>query len=78
MCTYRNILGIPNEGIHSLRICGLAAIDVLLSVLLAYFISHQMKISLYQSLLYVFISGIVLHRIFCVNTAFNVFLFGRL
>ena len=75
---YRDALGIPNEGVHSFRIYNLAIVDISLSVIFAYYFSQYMNSNIYQTLFYVFLSGIVLHRFFCVNTTINMLLFGKL
>ena len=35
---YKNALGEPKKGIHSYRFMGVAIVDVLMTILLAYFI----------------------------------------
>ena len=39
LCKYKDILGRPNEGVHSFRIFNIAIVDVLLTILAAYILS---------------------------------------
>lgn len=79
LCKYKDILGSPKEGLHSIRIFDIAIIDVLLTLVLAYLISYisKFKINIYVSILISFVLGIILHRIFCVNTTMNTLIFGK-
>ena len=71
-CKYKNILGEPKKGIHSYRLFGIAIIDVLLTILLAYIIYFFNKnINFFIILGLVFLLGIILHRLFCVKTTIN-------
>jgi hypothetical protein len=77
LCQYKNILGKVGEGVHSYRIANLAVVDILLTILLAFFI-HLMLPAYHFGyiLLAVFLLGIVLHRIFCVKTTIDKWIFG--
>ena len=68
LCKYKNMLGKPGEGVHSFRIFGIAVVDVVLTIILAYLISRVFKLHFGYTLLGCFILGIILHRIFCVRT----------
>jgi hypothetical protein len=70
------MFGKPNEGMHRYRIMGLAAVDIGASIILAVVVADFMNISLLQAVLLVTVAGIGLHRLFCVDTALNVKLFG--
>ena len=37
-CKYKNILGEPKKGLHNYRFLGVAVVDLLLTILLAYII----------------------------------------
>jgi len=69
-CPYANILGIPKTGVHSIRIFGLAATDIVLTILAAYLTAHSFKINFWLSLTVWFVSGEILHYVFGVRTAF--------
>jgi hypothetical protein len=77
LCEYKNIFGKPNTGVHSYRIFDIAIVDVLLTILLSYFISFYYKISFFYTTLLMFLLGIILHRLFCVKTTVDKLLFGE-
>jgi hypothetical protein len=66
-CNYKHILGIPGEGVHK-HILGIAWMDVLMTIIGAFILSYLFKWSFIYTLIILFILGILLHRIFCVNT----------
>jgi len=76
LCKYKDILGKPNEGIHKYRIFNIAIVDVLLTIFIAFIISFFSKINFFIILILLFISGIILHRIFCVRTTVDKLLFN--
>tara|TARA_X000000950_G_C13631296_1_gene543619 strand:- start:329 stop:574 length:246 start_codon:yes stop_codon:yes gene_type:complete len=78
-CKYKHALGIPGKGVHSIRIKNIAIVDVLLSILMAYFLSTYIfkKTHFLFVLGFVFILGIILHRLFCVKTTIDKLLFGK-
>jgi hypothetical protein len=75
-CKYKNILGEPRTGVHSVRINDIAVFDVLLTFALAYWISSENNLEYYSTLVYTFILGIVVHWLFCVNSTVNQAIFG--
>ena len=77
LCKYKNILGIPNEGIHSYRIGNIAIMDVIFTIILAIIIYYMndSKFRFEYILAFLFILGIILHRIFCVRTTVDKILF---
>jgi hypothetical protein len=77
LCQYKDILGKPGKGIHSYRIFNIAIIDVLLTIIGAYLIYLFFpKINYFVILILFFILGIILHKIFCVRTTIDKYLFG--
>ena len=77
LCRYKDILGKPREGPHSYRIFNIAVVDVLLTILLGFMIHYFLpKISLIYTLIFVFVLGIVAHRMFCVPTTIDKAIFG--
>tara|TARA_B110000285_G_scaffold233462_1_gene307332 strand:- start:1515 stop:1754 length:240 start_codon:yes stop_codon:yes gene_type:complete len=72
---YKNIFGEPKKGLHSFRIFDIAMIDLILTVLLAYIISKKKKYNFKKTFFYLFLSGIILHQLFCVETTINNLLF---
>ena len=77
LCKYKNALGIPNEGIHSYRLFGVAIIDVIMTIIGALIISYFFKISFIYTLITLFILGIILHKVFCVRTTIDKILFPK-
>jgi hypothetical protein len=77
LCKYKDIFGRPNEGVHSYRLFHLAAVDVILTVLFAWWIHIKFRQSFWVVLLVLFLMGIVFHRLFCVKTVIDRFLFGN-
>jgi hypothetical protein len=76
LCKYKDIIGKPGEGAHSIRFLGVSIVDVLVTLLAALLISWIFKIHVFYTIIPLFFSGIILHRMFCVNTAIDRLLFG--
>lgn len=75
LCQYKDILGKVGEGVHSVRFMGLAIVDVIFTILGAYLLSLLFQWDFWVTLLVIFITGIILHRIFCVRTTIDKILF---
>lgn len=75
LCKYRNALGIPGKGAHSIRIANVAIVDVTLTLIGAYIIAYFMKTSFVWTAAGLFLLGIILHRLFCVRTTVDKLLF---
>jgi len=83
LCKYSKIFGVPGKGIHKYRIFNIAIVDVLLSILTAIIIYYLLKYFKYDIqfcyiLTFIFLLGIVLHRLFCVRTTIDKLLFSCL
>jgi len=77
LCQYKDILGKPGQGVHSYRIFNIAYVDVLFTIIGAYIIYLFFpKINYFVILISLFILGIILHKIFCVRTTIDKYLFG--
>jgi hypothetical protein len=78
LCKYSNIFGAPNTGIHKYRIFNVAIIDVIVTLIVSYYIYkyNNKKIKLINITIMMFILGIILHRIFCVRTTIDKLLFN--
>ena len=82
LCQYKNLF---RTGIHSLRIpiIDVGFYDVLFTILLGLFISvipilffnTNTKKTIILSQIFVFLSGIIIHRLFCVRTRVDKLLF---
>jgi hypothetical protein len=76
LCKYKDIFGKPNQGAHSYRIFNIAIVDVLLTILAAYLLSILTGYKFVYTLIFMFILGIISHRIFCVRTTIDKLLFS--
>lgn len=75
-CAYSNMFGKVGEGIHSYRLFNIAVLDVMVVVIGAYiFHLFYPSYSFFTILAILFLSGIVIHRLFCVRTTVDKFLF---
>ena len=45
LCAYKDILGIPNEGLHKYRVANIAIVDVLLTIALAWILAKLFKVN---------------------------------
>ena len=75
--TIKKAFGEPKTGIHSHRIFDIAYLDVLITMISAYFIQKLFypKTKYIKVLFFFFLLGIVLHRLFDVKTTIDKFLF---
>lgn len=76
LCKYKNALGIPNKGIHKYRLFNIAIVDVIFTIIGGFILSKTFNIKMYKITLFLFILGIVLHRLFCVRTTIDKLLFN--
>jgi uncharacterized membrane protein YdbT with pleckstrin-like domain len=76
LCQYKNILGIPNEGIHKYRLFNIAIMDVIMTIIGALIISYIFSFNFWIVLIVLFLLGIIAHRIFCVKTTVDKALFS--
>lgn len=65
---YKNILGVPKEGVHKLRFLDTALNDYIGTILLAIMLTFFTKIPLVLSTIMLFIVGEILHYLFGVET----------
>jgi len=82
LCEYKNMFGIPNEGIHSLRLFNIAIVDLVLTFIIAYIIQLQNfkfleNTSLGVLFMCLIILSLVIHKLFCVNTTLTKIVFGE-
>ncbi len=76
LCKFSNLFGEPNTGAHSLRIFsydqfnGIAFVDLFLTVLVSYIVSYFSGINFFIIFICLFVLGIFLHLLFCVDTGF--------
>jgi hypothetical protein len=77
LCKYKHVFGKEKEGVHSIRVFNIAVVDVVFSLLGAWCISYATGVPLAWCVIGVFVTGVVAHRLFCVNTTINTYIFGR-
>lgn len=71
MCKHKDIFGKPNEGFHKAQIFGVAAFDLIGTVVIAWLLNKWLKISFWKVFLGLMIIAILLHKLFCVETTLN-------
>ena len=72
---YKDIFGKPNEGVHKYRVCDIAIVDVIATIIGAYILSISLKQEFKNVLVVLFLLGIFFHYIFGVKTTVHRFLF---
>ena len=75
LCKYKNIFGKVGEGVHSYRILNIAILDVIGTIIIAYIIHFFVPYKFITVLLFLFFLGIICHRLFCVRTTVDKWLF---
>ena len=65
---YKNVLGVPKQGVHKLRFLDTALNDYIGTILLAIIFTFYTKIPLVLSTIFSFIVGEILHYLFGVET----------
>ena len=81
-CKYSEIFGKPGEGAHAIRIFDIAIVDVIMTIIGSYILHYYLiikyfDIPFYYTLIGGFVSGIISHRLFCVNSTVDKLLFGE-
>ena len=75
LCSYRYIIGKPNEGVHRYRFMGIAIFDVAFVIVVAFLLHFFFHFHFIYTLLILFLLGILFHRLFCVRTTVDRWLF---
>jgi hypothetical protein len=75
LCRYKDLFGRPREGAHAYRLFDIAVVDVAATVFVAFIIARAFGLSFWKSLVVLFIIGIVSHRMFCVRTTVDKWVF---
>ncbi len=70
----KTILGEPKKGVHKYRIGNIAIVDVIGTLIAAFIISYFFQYTWWKVVLILFLLGIVMHRIFNVNTTVDIWL----
>lgn len=76
LCKYKNLFGKPGEGLRKYRIFDIALYDTGVVIVIGLLISYFMGYNIWITLAVLFISGIILHRLFCVRTGVDKLIFS--
>ena len=81
-CEYRDMFGAPGTGVHRFRFLDVAIVDVLAVLLMAWIVCKyvllRFTVSTYCCVAgAMFLTGVIAHRIFCVRTTVDKFLFHQ-
>jgi len=76
LCKYKNILGKPGAGLRKYRIFDIAILDTAVVIIVGILISRITGYNIWITLVVLFLSGIVVHRLFCVRTGVDKMLFS--
>jgi hypothetical protein len=77
LCKYRDLFGVPGQGLHSIRLFNIALIDTLSTLLLGVILAYYFRLNVLWVWFGLFVAGILVHRLFCVNSTVNTLIFGR-
>ena len=75
---YSDIFGKPKTGFHSYRVFDIAIFDLLGTIAISGLLSYVFNFNFSIVLLILLFLGIILHRLFCVNTTINKLIFGEI
>ena len=75
LCKYKNLFGKPGEGIRKYRILDIAIFDTAVVIIIGFIISYFTGYNIWVTLAVLFISGIIVHRMFCVRSGVDKLLF---
>lgn len=78
LCKYRDVFGTPGAGLHSVRIFGLAAVDVLATLVAAFVTARVLRVRFAVALVFILSLGVVAHAALCVDTSLNLLLYSLL
>ena len=76
-CKYADVFGKPNTGIHSYRVFNIAIVDLGMTIIVCCIIAYFLKFNIWITILVGLLFGIIAHRVFCVNTTINKYIFGN-
>jgi hypothetical protein len=68
LCKYRDIAGIPGQGVHSTRFIGVAAFDLFGTIIIAFAVARYMNWDPVTTIILALILGEIAHLAFCVDT----------
>lgn len=75
-CSYKDILGKPGVGFHNHFGYSFAVLDFTGTVGIAYYLTRRYRVPFVYSFSGLMLTAITLHKVFCVDTVLNNYLFG--
>ena len=75
LCKYKNAFGKLGTGIHSYKIGGISVLDFGVAAIAAYILSLILRKPFWITFILFLILGIIVHRMFCVRTTVDKWLF---
>jgi hypothetical protein len=75
LCQYKNIFGVPGQGVHSFKFLGTSMFDYLGTILMAMALTWLTDTPLVLTTIFMFAIGILSHYVFCIPTDTIKFLF---
>jgi len=78
-CQYKDLFGTPGleTGLRKYRIFGIAIYDVSVTLICAIFVAWFFRLPYPQTIIAIFILGVLVHRLLCVRTAVDKMLFSK-
>lgn len=77
LCKYKDLFGKPNEGLRKYRLFDIAILDTAIVIIIGILFSYFTGYNVWVILAILFISGIIVHRLFCVKTGVHNKIFGK-
>ena len=75
LCKYKNLFGKPGEGLRKYRVFDIAIYDTSIVIIIGFLFSYFTGYNIWLTLAVLFISGIIVHRMFCVRSGIDKLLF---
>ena len=76
LCRFRHVFGAEGTGVHAVRVMGVAAVDAVATIVAGLVLAWAFGWNPWYTCGALFLAGIVVHRMFCVNTTLNKAIFG--
>ena len=78
-CKFKNMFGEIGTGVHSYRFYNIAIVDVVMTFIVAYILNIYIypNISYCKIVIFLLILGVLLHRLLCVKTTVDKYLFDN-
>ena len=74
-CKYKDIFGIPNQGVHKYRLFNIAIVDLIFTIILALIITKIFHYNFKYVIIFLIILSVFIHKLFCVNTTLTKLIF---